>query len=173
MNLIASLGRWIHHVFHITLCSALSEYGGSTSHRDDQTLRFFAVITWRLVRSSAGVFLRDQPPISTLLSDSLAIASESFSTIPVTVDSSRVGEPEYGVMRWPKERRMLDARNDDRPAPAEQLRGTLWHCTRCDAFVSIHCVRLPRDPLCPTCFNAELEFCGGFESLLARQFADA
>lgn len=113
------------------------------------------------------------PPTLVFPADLLTLVLESFLSIPVTVDSSRIREPEYGVMRWPKERRMLDARNDDRPAPAEQLRGTLWHCTRCDAFVSIHCVRLPRDPLCPTCFNAELEFCGGFESLLARQFADA
>jgi uncharacterized paraquat-inducible protein A len=68
---------------------------------------------------------------------------------------------------------MLTTETNDRPIPQEQLKGTLWHCSKCDAFISIHCLRLPQDPLCPTCFNTELDFCGGFDSFLGRQFADA
>jgi len=96
-----------------------------------------------------------------------------ISPAPVIVDSSPIEGPAYLRSCMGKEGRMLTTETNDRPIPQEQLKGTLWHCSKCDAFISIHCLRLPQDPLCPTCFNTELDFCGGFDSFLGRQFADA
>lgn len=59
------------------------------------------------------------------------------------------------------------------PAKQDKLKGTLWRCAKCDSLVSIHSVRVPDEPLCPTCFDSELEFCGNFDSILGQRFSDA
>ena len=46
------------------------------------------------------------------------------------------------------------------PVQQEKLKGTLWRCAKCDSLVSIHSARVPDEPLCPTCFDSELEFFG-------------
>ena len=53
-----------------------------------------------------------------------------------------------------------------------EVRGTLWHCEKCDSFVSIHCVQALQglQAFCPTCLDVPLEFCGTFDSILGRQF---
>lgn len=61
----------------------------------------------------------------------------------------------------------------DYPTNRTEITGTLWHCQRCDAFVSIHSARVVHETLCPMCIDTELDFCGTFESLLGRQFTDA
>jgi len=54
-----------------------------------------------------------------------------------------------------------------------QVCTTLWHCSRCDAFVSIHAVRLPDGIHCPACGEVLLDFCGRLSSIPGIQFGDA
>jgi len=54
-----------------------------------------------------------------------------------------------------------------------QVKGTLWHCDKCESFVSIHCARTLCEALCPNCADVPLEFCGTFDSILGRRFVDA
>jgi len=60
----------------------------------------------------------------------------------------------------------------DYPVTRPELKGTLWHCERCNSFVSIHSAQLLHEALCPIC-TRQLEFCGTFDSILGWQFADA
>jgi len=59
------------------------------------------------------------------------------------------------------------------PTNRPQLNGTLWHCARCNSFVTVHSVKRVDEALCPVCADAELEFCGNFDSILGGRFADA
>lgn len=61
----------------------------------------------------------------------------------------------------------------DYPLPGPDFKGTLWHCEQCDSFVSIHCATMLREALCPSCAEVALEFCGTFDSILGKGFADA
>ena len=54
-----------------------------------------------------------------------------------------------------------------------QVCNTLWHCSRCDAFVSIHSVRPPDGIHCPACGEVLLDFCGRLSSIPGIQFGDA
>ncbi len=53
------------------------------------------------------------------------------------------------------------------------LNGTLWYCSRCNSFVTVHSVQRVDQALCPVCVDMELEFCGKFASILGGPFADA
>jgi hypothetical protein len=53
------------------------------------------------------------------------------------------------------------------------VKGTLWHCEKCDSFVSIHCASMLNEAFCPTCGDIPLEFCGTFDSILGKRFLDA
>ena len=68
---------------------------------------------------------------------------------------------------------MFNLGTNDYPVQQERLRGTLWHCAKCDSLVSIHSSAIPDEPLCPTCFDSVLEFCGNFDSILGQRFSDA
>jgi uncharacterized paraquat-inducible protein A len=61
---------------------------------------------------------------------------------------------------------------NDYPVTRPELKGTLWHCEKCDSFVSLHSARVVREALCPMC-TVELELCGTFDSILGWKFADA
>jgi hypothetical protein len=67
--------------------------------------------------------------------------------------------------------------NSEYPRSRPEMTSTLWHCQRCDSFVSIHSAKVIHETFCPMCFDTELEFCGTFESLLeslvGRRFTDA
>ena len=65
----------------------------------------------------------------------------------------------------------LDITNRRNVVP--QFGTTLWHCSRCDAFISIHSDQLPDEPFCPACCEAGLDFCGKFSSMPWIQFGDA
>ena len=54
-----------------------------------------------------------------------------------------------------------------------QLGTTMWHCDRCDAFISIRSVQLPDEIFCPACGQARLDFCGRLSSMAWVQFGDA
>jgi len=54
-----------------------------------------------------------------------------------------------------------------------QLRTTLWHCGRCDAFISIRSTQLMEEAPCPVCGEVVLEFCGRLSNIPWIQFADA
>jgi uncharacterized paraquat-inducible protein A len=54
-----------------------------------------------------------------------------------------------------------------------QMSTTLWHCNRCDAFISIHSAQLLADAFCPACGEVLLEFCGSLSSIPGIQFGDA
>lgn len=77
-------------------------------------------------------------------------------------------------MNWgPRKPAMYNVESNDYPVQQERLRGTLWRCAKCDSLVSIHSSRFPNDPVCPTCFDSALEFCGNFDSILGQGFFDA
>ena len=60
-----------------------------------------------------------------------------------------------------------------RPTPPQkQMDATLWHCDRCNSFVSIHSTLKVNDAFCPACGEAAMEFCGSFASVLGIQFAE-
>lgn len=50
---------------------------------------------------------------------------------------------------------------------------TLWHCQRCDAFISIHSAQALDDAFCPACTTVLLEFCGRINGIPGIQFGDA
>lgn len=54
-----------------------------------------------------------------------------------------------------------------------QLGTTLWHCQRCDAFISIHSARAFDEAFCPACAAVPLEFCGRLNGIPGIQFGDA
>jgi hypothetical protein len=41
---------------------------------------------------------------------------------------------------------------------------TLWHCTLCDALISIQSSYALVEAFCPACVEAPLEFCGPFRT---------
>ena len=59
------------------------------------------------------------------------------------------------------------------PANQPQLRGTLWRCSQCDSFVTIHCANAIEGAVCPICVDHELEQCGTSGAIGAAHFADA
>jgi len=54
-----------------------------------------------------------------------------------------------------------------------QLGTTLWHCDRCNAFISIHSAQLLDQAFCPACGEVLLEFCGRLSCMPGIPFADA
>jgi DNA-directed RNA polymerase subunit RPC12/RpoP len=54
-----------------------------------------------------------------------------------------------------------------------QVCTTMWHCSRCNAFLSIHSLRVPDDIHCPACGEVLLDFCGRLSSIPWIQFGDA
>jgi hypothetical protein len=54
-----------------------------------------------------------------------------------------------------------------------QFRTTLWHCGRCDAFISIRSAQFLEEAPCPVCGEVVLEFCGKVSSMPWIQFGDA
>ncbi len=50
---------------------------------------------------------------------------------------------------------------------------TLWHCSLCDAFISIRAAQLIDDALCPACGKLVLEFCGRINNISWIEFGDA
>ena len=54
-----------------------------------------------------------------------------------------------------------------------QYATTLWHCSRCDAFLSIRSTQLGDAALCPVCGEVALEFCGKLSNIPWVQFGDA
>jgi hypothetical protein len=61
----------------------------------------------------------------------------------------------------------------DYPISSTEVKGTLWHCEKCQSFVSIHSAQTLCEAVCPTCEDTPLEFCGNFDSILGRRFVDA
>jgi len=61
----------------------------------------------------------------------------------------------------------------DYPVTKPGVKGTLWHCEKCESFISIHCTGVVNEAFCPTCGDVPLEFCGTFDSILGKQFVDA
>lgn len=96
-----------------------------------------------------------------------------FLCLSVTVYSIVNAEWVYRVQWILRIPAMFNLAIDDYAVQQERLRGTLWHCAKCDALVSIHSSNFPEEPFCPTCFDSELEFCGNFDSILGQRFFDA
>jgi hypothetical protein len=67
---------------------------------------------------------------------------------------------------------MINAGIADHADVQPELKGTLWRCEKCLAFISIHSVIRVDEALCPSCMDIPLEFCGMFDSILGRQFTD-
>jgi hypothetical protein len=66
----------------------------------------------------------------------------------------------------------LDITNQNAGLP--QFGTTLWHCGRCDAFISIRSAQLLEGVFCPVCGEVVvLEFCGRLSSMPCIQFGDA
>ena len=50
---------------------------------------------------------------------------------------------------------------------------TLWHCTRCNALISIHSSHAVAEAFCPACLQVPLELCGTFGGIPGLQVGDA
>lgn len=50
---------------------------------------------------------------------------------------------------------------------------TLWHCNRCDAFISIRSDQLKDAAMCPVCSVVVLDFCGRLTAMPWIQFGEA
>lgn len=68
---------------------------------------------------------------------------------------------------------MLNLDIAQRHTDLPQLGTTLWHCTRCDAFVSIHSNHAFEQAFCPACSTVALEFCGRLNCIPGILFDDA
>jgi hypothetical protein len=68
---------------------------------------------------------------------------------------------------------MLDVGITSLRAPSSQLHATLWRCSRCNSFISIHTKHMVDEAFCPVCGDVPLELCGTFNSILGLEFADA
>jgi hypothetical protein len=53
------------------------------------------------------------------------------------------------------------------------LDATLWHCTRCNAVISIHSSHAVAEAFCPACLQVPLEFCGTFGGIPGLQVGNA
>ncbi len=65
----------------------------------------------------------------------------------------------------------LDVTNHHTAMP--EFGTTLWHCSRCDAFISIRSVQITGEAMCPVCGVVVLEFCGKLNNMPWVQFGDA
>jgi DNA-directed RNA polymerase subunit RPC12/RpoP len=54
-----------------------------------------------------------------------------------------------------------------------QIGTTLWHCSRCAAFISIRSAQLMDEAMCPVCGLGVLDFCGQLSNMPCIQFGDA
>jgi hypothetical protein len=72
-----------------------------------------------------------------------------------------------------KRRLNVNVGNTNDRATASQLRATLWHCERCNVYISIHSPHTVDEASCPVCGDLPLELCGTFDSILGLRFADA
>ena len=68
---------------------------------------------------------------------------------------------------------MLNVASMGDSATVRQLHGTLWHCDRCNSFISIHSMHIVDEAFCAVCVDVPLDLCGNFNSILGLQFADA
>jgi hypothetical protein len=57
--------------------------------------------------------------------------------------------------------------------PVVPLHASLWRCETCNSFVAIHSAQTIHQSFCPICRDSLLENCGGFDSILGIQLADA
>jgi DNA-directed RNA polymerase subunit RPC12/RpoP len=72
-----------------------------------------------------------------------------------------------------KESMMLKLEIASQYTAPPHFRTTLWHCGRCDAFISIRSAQLLEEAPCPVCGEVVLEFCGKISSMPWIQFGDA
>ena len=72
-----------------------------------------------------------------------------------------------------KERMMLTLDVTYRRNAIKPCSTTLWHCSWCDAFISIRATHLIDDGLCPACGKLVLEFCGRINNIPWIEFGDA
>jgi hypothetical protein len=56
------------------------------------------------------------------------------------------------------------------PIPARELVASLWQCSSCGSFISIHSPAKVSQAECPLCAMVPLRFCGSFEAILDLHF---
>jgi len=78
-----------------------------------------------------------------------------------------------GSVSRDKESMMLTLDVKNRYTAMPQFGTTLWHCSRCDAFISIRSAQITGEAMCPVCGVVVLEFCGRLDNMLWIQFGDA
>ena len=78
-----------------------------------------------------------------------------------------------GSARRDKELVMLNLEVRNHCTPVPRFATTLWHCSRCDAFISIRSAKLRDEAFCPVCGDLALEFCGTLTNMPWIQFGDA
>ena len=61
----------------------------------------------------------------------------------------------------------------DAHSASPQLKTTLWHCSLCNAVVSIYSAHMLLEAFCPACGAAMIEFPREFNSIPGIQFGDA
>jgi uncharacterized paraquat-inducible protein A len=68
---------------------------------------------------------------------------------------------------------MLNLDITNRYTTLPQLATTLWHCDRCNAFISIRSAQVLDEAFCPACGDVALQFCGSISGVPGIQFGDA
>ena len=68
---------------------------------------------------------------------------------------------------------MLTSDITNRSNTLPRLSTTLWHCGRCDAFISIKSAQVLNEAFCPACGDVLLEFCGSLSGIPGVEFGDA
>jgi uncharacterized paraquat-inducible protein A len=68
---------------------------------------------------------------------------------------------------------MLNLETREEYTIVPQIGTTLWHCNRCDAFISIRSAEITNEAYCPVCCEVVLEFCGRLSNMPCIQFGDA
>ena len=50
---------------------------------------------------------------------------------------------------------------------------TLWHCSQCQAFITVRSAYVLNEAFCPACVEMPLEFCGSLSCIPELQFGEA
>jgi Zn-finger nucleic acid-binding protein len=66
---------------------------------------------------------------------------------------------------------MPEIRKEKSPSRLE-LTPTLWHCPRCDAFITVYSDKIIEIAICPICCDVGLISRGNFETILGMALQD-
>ncbi len=68
---------------------------------------------------------------------------------------------------------MLDPGTITERSRIPQITASLWHCSQCNAFVSIRALKVVEEPFCPACAEVALDFCGTMCGIPGLSFGES